>query len=426
LSDVIIEHLKTQVLGKKWLDEEGQKTPQAQHVIVRWLSVWEELRREGQLLAQNSKTQTCSPLSGEAQELLALADDASRVLQLEKKFPDKLRTRLRNRNEFQGARYELAIAATFIRANFKIEWIDDKRGPVNALGKRCDFNAIHQATGETVAVETKSRRRKGRLHETGEARDAADLKADVYNLYKEATEQNPGDKAFAIFIDINLPHQPNQPGSDKTWAADLEAILKRYGKANPSNPAPFSFVFFTNFAWHFRGREVAHTPEHLFFFIPNASHQISQQTFDAIGRAVQGYGALPSGYLKTNSIYPLEVPDSAHEVTTEITIMTYSQSQAMSGSGRTLGQGYRSCYDAPQMEPQPVEIPILEGTTLKAIIGLWYEPIQNPDGLNAFERMDIVQRTDEHKNTHFDLLASSRRGIAAETKIRVHILYESE
>jgi hypothetical protein len=426
LGDVIVEHFKTQVLGKKWLEDEGRKSVDDKHIVARWLTAWDELRAKGHEAARASETQTYSPITGEAQELLALADDTSRLLQTEKKFPKKLRTRLLNRNEFQGARYELAIAAIFIRTNFRIEWIDDRTGPVNALGKRCDFNAIHQATGETVAVETKSRRRKGHLHEAGEAKDSTDLSADVYNLYKEATEQNPGDRPFAIFIDINLPHQPTRTAMDKTWTSEVEEILKRYGAANHDNPAPFSFVFFTNFAWHFRGREVAHTAEHYFSFVPGAAHQISKQTFDAIGWAVHSYGSLPGGYLKSGSIYPLEVPESAHEVTTEITVMTQAQAQSMKGTHRTIGQGYRSSRDAPHAEPQEIKIPVPAGVQIKNILGVWFEPLENAEALNSFERMDVALRSDEHRLTHFDLIACSRKGTASETKIRVHIIYESE
>lgn len=426
LGDVIVEHFKTQVLGKKWLEEEGRKSADDKHIVARWLTAWDELRAKGHEAARASETQTYSPITGEAQELLALADDASRLLQTEKNFPKKLRTRLLNRNEFQGARYELAIAATFVRTNFRIEWIDDRTGPVNALGKRYDFNAIHQVTGEAIAVETKSRRRKGRLHEAGAAKDEAELSADVYNLYKEATHQNPGDRPFAIFIDINLPHQPTRSGMDKTWTSEVEDILKRYGAANPDDPAPFSFVFFTNFAWHFRGREVAHAPEHFFSFVPGAAHQISKQTFDAIGWAVNGYGSLPGGYLKSGSIYPLEVPASAHEVTTEITVMTQVQAQSMKGTHRAIGQGYRSSRDAPHAEPQEIKIPVPAGVQIKNILAVWFEPLENAEALNSFERMDVALRSDEHRLTHFDLIASSRKGAASETKIRVHIIYESE
>jgi hypothetical protein len=40
--------------------------------------------------------------------------------------------------------------------------------------------------------------------------------------------------------------------------------------------------------------------------------------------------------------------------------------------------------------------------------------------------MDVALRSDEHRLTHFDLLASSRKGVAAETRIRVHVIYESQ
>ena len=426
LADIIIEHLKTQVLGTPWIEEEGRKSPDQQHIVMRWLSAWNDLRRRGQELAKQRRTQTYSPLSGEAQELLALADDVARVLQVEKRLPKKLRVRLLNRNEFQGARYELAIAATFIRTNFKIDWIDDTTGPANTRGKRCDFIATHNITGETIAVETKSRRRRGRLHEVGEATDPEQLSADVYNLYKEAIEQNPDDRSFAIFIDVNLPHQPTRPGMDKTWASEVLEIQKKYGASNPQNPAPFSFVFFTNFAWHFRGSEIAHTPEHIFSFIPGAAHQISQKTFDAIGRSISRYGALPSGYLQSGSIYPLEIPEAASELTTDVTVMTYSQMQATIGEQRTMGQGYQSSMDAPRSEPQAIAIPFPAGVRVKNTIGIWFEPIENADGLNSFERMDVALRSDEHRLTHFDLLASSRKGIASETKIRVHVIYEAE
>ena len=66
------------------------------------------------------------------------------------------------------------------------------------------------------------------------------------------------------------------------------------------------------------------------------------------------------------------------------------------------------------------------GRQSRELVGLWYEPIDNPDGLNVFERMDVALRADEQRNTHSDLLASSRQGIAVETKIRVHILYEGD
>jgi hypothetical protein len=58
--------------------------------------------------------------------------------------------RLRSYEAFQGARYEIAVAATFVRCGFDIEWVEEK------AKKHCEFNATHKGTGENIAVETKS------------------------------------------------------------------------------------------------------------------------------------------------------------------------------------------------------------------------------------------------------------------------------
>ena len=120
--------------------------------MIRWLGAWEDLRKQGQELAKQSNTQTYSPLSGEAQELLALADDVSRVLQLENRLPKKLKARLLNRNEFQGAHYELAIAATFIRTNFKIDWVDDSAPDCTV--QRSDVDSFYGLRFEADFVDT--------------------------------------------------------------------------------------------------------------------------------------------------------------------------------------------------------------------------------------------------------------------------------
>jgi hypothetical protein len=70
-----------------------------------------------------------------------------------------VRDRLKTDDQFQWARYELAVAAIFIRSGFDIEWLDQRKGP----GKRCEFIATHRLTGEVISVEAKSRHRAGRF-----------------------------------------------------------------------------------------------------------------------------------------------------------------------------------------------------------------------------------------------------------------------
>lgn len=236
LCESIVRHFKSQVLGEKWLEDEARKPAGQQHIVMRWLAGWDELLQRAVREEGKPGERIYVPLTGETQELIALADDACRILQKENRFPKKLRERLLNRRQFQGVRYEVAVAATFIRCNFDVEWINDKTGPANKAGKRCEFNAVQRVTGEAVAVEAKSRHRRGTLHEEGVATDPAGLLAEVDGLYKKAVEKNPGDMPFAIFIDVNLPHQPGHLGLDKTWAAEIRETLEQYAKANPGVP----------------------------------------------------------------------------------------------------------------------------------------------------------------------------------------------
>jgi hypothetical protein len=63
-------------------------------------------------------------------------------LQLIHRLPESLIERLKDFQAFQGARYEVLIAAVFVRAGFEIEWIDDTK----AVGKHPEFIAIHKNT----------------------------------------------------------------------------------------------------------------------------------------------------------------------------------------------------------------------------------------------------------------------------------------
>ena len=105
-------------------------------------------------------------------------------LQLVHKLPDSVIERLKDFRAFQGARYEVLIAAIFARAGFEIEWIDDNK----ASGKHPEFIATHKVTGKKVGVETKSRQRPGAMNYIGTVSPETHLKGDVFDLYYKAIQ----------------------------------------------------------------------------------------------------------------------------------------------------------------------------------------------------------------------------------------------
>ena len=62
--------------------------------------------------------------------------------------------RLGKREQFQGARYEIAVAAIFVRAGYKIEWLTD------ASRRLPEFIARRDGSDVEIAVEAKSRPRR--------------------------------------------------------------------------------------------------------------------------------------------------------------------------------------------------------------------------------------------------------------------------
>jgi hypothetical protein len=75
-----------------------------------------------------------------AYDLFSVADNA--------KIQDSLIRRMQDHNQYQGARYELFVAASLLRAGFKIEFEDE----TDNRNSHCEFTAIAIVTKKTFSV----------------------------------------------------------------------------------------------------------------------------------------------------------------------------------------------------------------------------------------------------------------------------------
>jgi hypothetical protein len=275
-------------LGKKWHDEQAQAEPAQRHVVWGWTQEWRDLGVRTRPADHPANQPHSAAPTGPAQAVVSLAEDLYRVQQQLGKLPKRLRERLRLHEQFQGARYEAAIAATFIRCGFKLMWNESKavKGP--------EFIADHPATGDSLAVEVKSRHRPGVLHVRGDATDPEAVPATIEGLFADALRQNPGDRAFAVFIDVNLPPQTPLADGRPRWALDVEKIVSRY-QQNPDAVAPFALLGVTNQLWHYqRGDEVARQQQSVLFAPSHSTHEIKRsETFFALLRALEQRGGIP-------------------------------------------------------------------------------------------------------------------------------------
>jgi hypothetical protein len=279
--DFLIEVPLKGTFGDRWHKAEMLRPESEWHVVEQWLDILRRDKQKHRPLEYKPGETFGFPVVGATTELIALAHDLY-LLQKVKSLPSKLVQRLRNHEEFQGARYEVAIAAAFVKCGFEVEWLKGhKRHP--------EFLARNKRTGESVAVETKSRRRPGSLHEIGPLPAEDKLRADVDGLYEDALKQDPGSHPFAIFIDVNLPANTSSEETVK-WR---DEIVGRWH----NNKQEIAFLGFTNFAWHYKPGEPVSPPE-LLLSVPlsSARRLRTPETFRCLQVVLGNYGFVPNEY----------------------------------------------------------------------------------------------------------------------------------
>lgn len=160
--------------------------------------------------------------------------------------------RLKDINQFQGARYEAYVTASFIRAGFEIELENETDRSIS----HCEFTATHR-TGAKYSVEAKSRHRQGILGREGVAPSFDAIDADVSTLLVKALRKHSPHQRIA-FIDVNVPPH-EEPVLRSNWSRQVAGQLQRLEETVKSGDAlPPAFLFFTNHGYHYVSAE---TPE---------------------------------------------------------------------------------------------------------------------------------------------------------------------
>jgi len=243
-------------LGEDWFEQQRHLPATEQNVVVRWRAALLEL------VDRPANSPTGGHIfTGPVEAFMHVGYDLY-WLQIHHKLPEKLVERLRTRDSFQGARYEVLVAAVFTRAGFEVEWLDDDK----TEGKHCEFIAKHNVTGTRIAVEAKSRHRSGALHFKGQV-SPDEPKADIFGLYDEAVKKlTPNGTPFLIFIDANwrmtIPtgfkaYAPIPPGTFP-WVDDVRRELNERWNELDGKTAETGVVL-TNYAYYY-GRNYERSP----------------------------------------------------------------------------------------------------------------------------------------------------------------------
>ncbi len=253
-------------LGKEWYRQQMLLKQEDRHVILKWFNSFKEWTKSSSIERNKVEEGWKALPTGEVQILMSLAY-AIFCLSVQHRLPDPLIKRLRNKDQFQGAYYEITVAAIMVRAGFTLDFMKD----ITQDKSRCEFIAKHKYTGIEIGIEAKSRHRKGVLNQDGEFSYSEAMKGDIEGLFQKSLTQKPKGLPYIIFFDLNLPATPHIVWRTKPWVEDVKKILDAHGTPSVKTPDPFNGLILTNFSYHYGGNEGTAPPGEYMLIIPEYS-----------------------------------------------------------------------------------------------------------------------------------------------------------
>lgn len=223
--DFLFAYIKT-VLDPNWGNAEIAKSPEDRHPILNWYQ---------QVCANQKKYVTLpgkvgsGPMTGVDAAYLHLAYDLYSLAH-NAELQTKLIARLKNKDNFEGARYEVYVAATLIRAGFVIEFENED----DRSSTHCEFTATYQKTGKKFSVEAKRR--------TGTKPRLGRLLIDA--LRKAANHQR------IVFIDANMPDDGSIADGPPILNYAIRMLRGMEGRKVNGQDLPPAYVIVTNTPWH--------------------------------------------------------------------------------------------------------------------------------------------------------------------------------
>lgn len=230
--------------GNKWVIEQSNLATEERTIIYEWFEAFEKFKLKYSNEDNKVERGWGSIPTGDVQSLISLAYDVYCLAHVGN-LPNALLERLKNKEMYQGARYEIAIASLFVKMDYELEFLYKQNR------KHWEFTAFHPKLEQQIAIEVKSRHRPGILKFEGDLQSMNDVKIGISRLLNEAISQGPSDIPFVIFIDLNLPLMNKVKYPDRKWFQDLKTSIDNIGIASPENPDLFTAIFLTNFSYHY-------------------------------------------------------------------------------------------------------------------------------------------------------------------------------
>ncbi len=211
------------VIGSAWGNAELQKPFDQRHPILLW---YHKLCEQQRLSIKEPGQVSSAQMTGAVAAYMHLAYDLY-ALDHNAELQAKLIKRLQNKDQFPGARYEVQVAATLVRAGFTLAFENEEDRSMS----HCEFTATSTRTGKQFSVEAK---RSG---------------GDRINRQLVRALRKAANHTRIVFIDLNTP-DPLTGEEIPPYVQRAFDLLRRFEALDPqAQRLPPAYVFLTNAPW---------------------------------------------------------------------------------------------------------------------------------------------------------------------------------
>lgn len=219
-------------LGGEWGNAELSKPPADQHPILIWYQLFCEFQKAN---SQPDRKVQFAHMTGAAKAYMSLAYDLY-LCAHNAELSEKLIQRLRSRQQFEGAYYELFVIGCFSKAGFEIEFEDED----DVSSSHCEFVATHKSTGRKFSVEAKAV--SSQSSRAGESATPPKIRGKLH-----AALRKQADHPRIVFVELNRKTDTTQ-GSEPAWLAQIADDMTQSEKdlTIEGQAPPEAYVFVSN------------------------------------------------------------------------------------------------------------------------------------------------------------------------------------
>lgn len=283
-ADVLLAYVPL-LFGREWFEKEVAKPPEERHPVMQWRVKGMNFMSKQPPLPDGTYTGTPT---GPLQAYMTFAYDLY-IVEHNARLDYRLLERLKQGDQYQGARHELFAEATCLRAGFAVTHEDE----TDLSRRHAEFTATHRASGQKLSVEAKSKHRPGVLGQAGTRQASNALNLRIGKLLNDAVAKKPP-HPLAVFLDMNMPFEASNRLLSTRPPHKL--ILRTLAKLRNENGGkdPINLVVFTNHPQHYTKDEEIAQQAHLLSVISQVPIRAArQEALWAVTQAANLYGNIP-------------------------------------------------------------------------------------------------------------------------------------